>query len=67
MAGQTDFTLERAKEIREIVEEMFEAIPKSKRLGYLGHLNDVLLFVDAAAQAMQAMADAMSDASEESQ
>jgi hypothetical protein len=27
---------------------MFEALPKSRRMEFLGHLNDVLLFVEAA-------------------
>jgi hypothetical protein len=37
--------------MRKVVEEMFEAIPKSKCLGYLGYLNDVLLFIGAAERA----------------
>lgn len=53
MAEQTDFTLERAKEIREIVEEMFNGLPKSKKLDYIGHLNDILLFIGAAEKVMR--------------
>ena len=30
------------------VDEMFKAIPKSKSLQYIGHLNDILLFLNAA-------------------
>lgn len=49
---QTDFTPERAKEIREAVEDMWGGLPKSKKAGYLGHLNDILLFIGAAEKAM---------------
>ena len=38
-----DFTKEEAD-----IEEMFEAIPKSKRIGYIGHLNEALVFVEQA-------------------
>lgn len=31
--------------------EMFEAIPKNKRMGFIGHLNDISLFLEAAAKA----------------
>lgn len=48
---QGRFSKEEAQATREAVEEMFEAIPKSKRLNYLGHLNDTLLFLTAAANA----------------
>lgn len=43
--AQGDFTKEEAKSTREAVEELIDAIPKSKRMGYLGHLNDILLFI----------------------
>lgn len=44
---QGELTLEEAKNVRAALDEMFDAIPKSKRLQYLGCLNDVLLFVSA--------------------
>lgn len=53
MAGQTDFTLERAKEVREILEDMYKGLPKSRKLNYIGHLNDILLFIGAAERRMQ--------------
>ena len=53
MASQTDFTLERAAEIKDTVEDMLKGIPKSRRLEYLGHLNDILLFIGAAENAMK--------------
>jgi hypothetical protein len=30
---------------------MFDALPKSKRFDYIGHLNDIGLFIEAAKQA----------------
>ena len=49
--AQGDFTKEEAREVTKIVEELFEAIPKGKKMGYIGHLNDVLLFLSAAEKA----------------
>jgi hypothetical protein len=46
--AQGQFTKEEAQETMKSVEEMFEAITKSKRFGYLGHLNDIMLFLEAA-------------------
>ena len=45
------FNKEDAALMREILNEMFEAIPKSKRMNYLGHPNDALLFVSDAERA----------------
>lgn len=45
--AQGEFTKEEARETKKAVEEIFEAIPKSKRLNYIGHLNDVMLFLEA--------------------
>jgi len=39
-------TRAQAKEANEAVGEMFEAIPKSKRSGYFGHLNTVSLLLE---------------------
>ena len=46
--AQGQFTKEEAIETQKAVEEMFEAIPKSKRVEFLGHLNDISLFISAA-------------------
>lgn len=46
-----EFTKQEATQTEEAVEEMFEAIPKGRRFNYLGHLNDILLFVAAAKEA----------------
>lgn len=51
--SQTDFTPERAKEIRDTVDDMFKGIPKSRRMEYIGHLNDIMLFIGAAERTMK--------------
>ena len=52
--AQGEFTKEEAKATKEAVEEMFKGLPKAKRMSYLGHLNDILLFLDAANEAAPA-------------
>lgn len=49
--SQGAFTKEEAESTREAVNETFEALPKSKKREFLGHLNDVLLFLRAAKNA----------------
>ena len=49
--AQGEFTKQEASRTKEAVDEMFEAIPKSKRMGYIGHLNDIFLFLLAAEKA----------------
>ncbi len=49
--AQGEFTKEEAAETRTAVEEIFEALPKSKRVQYVGHLNDIFLFLRAAKEA----------------
>lgn len=49
--AQGDFTKEEVRETKKSVEEMFDALPKSKRFDFIGHLNDVMLFLDAAEKA----------------
>jgi len=49
--AQGQFTKQEAEETKKAVEELFEALPKSKRLGYIGHLNDIFLFIGAAGRA----------------
>lgn len=46
MQGQ--FTKEEADHVAEAVDEMFQGVPKSKRGNFLGHLNDIFLFLGAA-------------------
>lgn len=46
--AQGEFTKEEAAATRVAVEELFDAVPKSKRGEYIGHLNDIYLFLEAA-------------------
>lgn len=49
--AQGQFTKEEAEATREAVIEMFEAIAKSRRMAYIVHLNDVLIFLRVAGEA----------------
>ena len=49
--AQGQFTKHEAQHAIETVDQMFRAIPKRKALEYIGHLNDVLLFRQAAKRA----------------
>jgi hypothetical protein len=49
--AQGQFTKEEAQQTIEAVDELFTALPKSKKGGYIGHLNDILLFLEAAKKA----------------
>lgn len=51
--AQGEFTKAEAEETIKAVTELYEAIPKSKRAGYLGHMNDIYLFIDAAKKAAE--------------
>ncbi len=46
--AQGEFTKQEADFATETTEKMFEGIPKTRRGEYLGHLNDILLFIAAA-------------------
>ncbi len=46
--AQGDFTKQEAEEVEHAVGELFEGIPKSRRGGYIGYLNDIYLFLSAA-------------------
>jgi hypothetical protein len=52
--AQGQFTKEEAAATLDTTNDMFEAIPKSRRMEYLGHLNDICLFIEAAARAAPA-------------
>ena len=52
--AQGDFTKEEATATEEAVDEMFKALPKTKQMNLLGHLNDILLFLSAAKKAAPA-------------
>lgn len=46
--GQGDFTKEEADHVIETVCELHKGLAKKKQFDYLGHLNDILLFIEAA-------------------
>lgn len=49
--AQGDFTKVEGERVYEILNEMFEGIAKTRRMEYLGHLNDIGLFISAAIRA----------------
>jgi len=42
---QGDFTQEEAKATEEAFDQVFKALPKKKQAEYLGHANDIYLFL----------------------
>ena len=46
--AQGQFTKEEIQKTCNAVDEIFEALPRSKRLNFLGHLNDIYLLLSAA-------------------
>jgi hypothetical protein len=46
-----DFTKEAAENAEQAVDQMFKALSKPKQREYLGHLNEVCLFIEAAKKA----------------
>jgi hypothetical protein len=49
--AQGEFTKEEAEQTAKAVNEMFDAFSRPKKMVFLGHLNDVLLFLVAAKKA----------------
>lgn len=49
--AQGRFTKEEAEHVNKALNELFEAVPKTRRMDFLGHLNDIALFLGAAKQA----------------
>jgi len=49
-----DFTKENADVVGETAEDMFKGVPKRKQMDYIGHLNEILCFVEAAKKAAPA-------------
>lgn len=49
--GEGEFTKEEARRTKETVEELSQGLPKSKLMNYIGHLNDIYLFLGAAEKA----------------
>ncbi len=48
---QGDFTHAEAIFVRTCIDEIFSALSKAKRAEFLGHLNDILLYIEAADKA----------------
>jgi hypothetical protein len=48
MPEQGKLTKENAAICYEAIRELFDALPKSKRNEFLGHLNEIFLFLEAA-------------------
>lgn len=46
--SQGRFTKEEAEETKTAVDEIMKAIPKKKLLEFIGHFNDIFLFLEAA-------------------
>lgn len=44
--AQGDFTKQNVVLVKEAIDELYGALPKSKKLNYLGHLNEIFLFLD---------------------
>ena len=60
-----EFTKEGAATALITLDEMFKAIPKSKQGGYLGHLNELCLFIEAASLAAPTEAEAKAQEEDE--
>lgn len=48
--AQNDFTKEEAKFVEEAFTEVFKALSKTKKMEFLGHANDIYLFLSNAKQ-----------------
>jgi hypothetical protein len=49
--AQGEFTKEEAQATIEAVEEIVQGMSKRKKVDYIGHLNDIYLFLEAAKRA----------------
>lgn len=49
--AQGEFTKQEADETLKALDEMFRALSKPKQADYLGHFNDICLFIEAAKRA----------------
>jgi hypothetical protein len=55
--AQGEFTKEEAKATREAFHEIFKSLPRNKKIEFIGHANDIYLFLDAAEEAAPAEAE----------
>lgn len=56
--AQGEFTKEEADETAEAVKEVVQALSKRKQIEFLGHINDIYLFIEAAKRAAPTEAEA---------
>jgi hypothetical protein len=49
--AQGEFTKQEAQATREAFDEIVAALPKGKKMNYIGHMNDIYLFLSAAEKA----------------
>ncbi len=49
--SQGQFTKEEAQATRKAFEEIYTTLSRNKKLDFLGHANDIYLFIDAAEHA----------------
>lgn len=49
--AQGEFTKEEATETLKAIGELYNGLPKSKKGEFIGHLNDISLFIEAAKRA----------------
>lgn len=49
---------EEAKECEKALEEIMEAIPKTKKINFMGHFNDLFLFLSACKNTLPSEAEA---------
>ncbi len=49
--AQGEFTKQEAMATEEAFKEVFEALPKTKQMAFIGHANDIYLFLTAAKNA----------------
>jgi len=50
--AQGQATKEEAVKVKEAFDEVFRALPKSKTMDFIGHANDIYLFLEAAARVL---------------
>ena len=49
--AQGEFTKQEAAETIKAIDEMYRALSKARQREYVGHLNDICLFIEAAQRA----------------
>ena len=55
--AQGQFTKEEAQATREAFDEIINSLSRNKKIEFIGHMNDIYLFLDAAEKAAPAEAE----------